>query len=433
VPNLVVVGSQWGDEGKGKIVDTLTRTATMVARYQGGPNAGHTVCVKGRQAILHQIPCGILTRGVRCVIGCGCVLDPYVLQSEIAALRKMKVTVGRRLVVDFRTHLIMPYHRALDRLKDEQAGKQKIGTTGRGIGPAYEDKLNRVGIRAGDTLSEDVFQAKFKRNTAAANFTLMERFKADPFPPKKLLAEYWSETRALARMVDDGSSVIEQELARGGRVLFEGAQGVHLDVDLGTYPYVTTSSTGAWGVAPGTGISPLWLEEVVGVAKAYVTRVGEGPFPTEMKPAESEELRNLGAEFGATTGRPRRCGWFDAALVRSSVRHNRMTALVITKLDVLDRFEQIRLCTGYQSAGKEVRDYTSLHSGRLEPQYETMPGWRQSTEKCRKYSDLPLAARRYLRRIEELVDCPIAIASVGKDRDDCVTVNPGALKWLKSK
>ena len=429
--NLVVVGAQWGDEGKGKIVDRLAQTADMVVRYQGGPNAGHTVCVGNRQTVLHQIPSGILTRGVRCVIGCGCVVDPLVLLEEIAALRKLKITVGRRLAVDFRAHLILPYHRSLDRLKDEQAGRQRIGTTGRGIGPAYQDKLSRSGIRAEDVLVEERFQAKLKHNLAVANFTLMERYKADPFPAKGFVGDCWKSTRALARMVEDGSLLVEQELRRGGRVLFEGAQGVHLDIDLGTYPYVTTSSTGAWGVAAGVGISPLWLEEVVGIAKAYTTRVGEGPFPTELESVEGEELRRLGSEYGATTGRPRRCGWFDAPLVRSSVRHNKLTALVVTKLDVLDSLDQIKLCTDYILDGKVVAEFGQMQTKAPEPRYLTMPGWRQPTNKCRRYSELPLAARRYLHKIEELVDCPVAVVSVGKDRGDIIEARPKSLRWFR--
>ncbi|MEO0081250.1 MAG: adenylosuccinate synthase [candidate division WOR-3 bacterium] len=433
MPNLVVVGAQWGDEGKGKVVDFLARTASMVARFQGGPNAGHTVWINGRKAVLHQIPSGILTRGVRCVIGCGCVIDPYVLLEEIAELRKFKLTVGRRLAVDFRAHLILPYHRLLDRLRDEHSGRQRIGTTGRGIGPAYQDKYGRVGIRVQDVISEEVFRDKVKRNLAAANFVLMEHFKADPLSPKSLLEDYWKATRILAKMIDDGSTVVEQELSRGGRVLFEGAQGVHLDLDLGTYPYVTTSSTGAWGVAPGLGISPLWLEETIGVAKAYTTRVGEGPFPTELGADEAEELRRLGGEYGATTGRPRRCGWFDVPVVRTSVRHNRLSALVITKLDVLDSLKQLQICTEYSLLGRTISEFDSMHADRLEPRYITMPGWRQPTSQCRKFSDLPLAARRYLRKVEELVGCPIALVSVGKERSEMIQLRPRVLQWFRSQ
>ncbi len=432
MPNLVVVGAQWGDEGKGKVVDHLAQSADMVVRYQGGPNAGHTVCFRGREIILHQIPSGILTPGVKAVIGCGCVIDPYTLAEESAALRRLKISYGRRLLIDSRAHMILPYHRMLDTLQDKQRGKRRIGTTGRGIGPAYQDKLARVGIRAADLLHEDIFMDKLRRNVAAANFVLMDRYKADPISFKSLAEDYWKVTRPLARMVGDGSAVVEQELKKGTRVLFEGAQGVHLDLDLGTYPYVTTSSTGAWGVGPGVGISPLWLEQVVGVAKAYTTRVGMGPFPAEIEGSESEVLRKLGAEYGATTGRPRRCGWFDAGLLRASVRYNRFTALVVTKLDVLDSLEEIKVCTGYSLNGRRVREFDAAHAVELEPQYITMRGWRQPTGSCRKYRELPLGARRYLRKIEELVGCPIALISVGSDRTQMVEMKPGALKWLKS-
>ncbi len=431
MPSLVVVGTQWGDEGKGKVVDYLAHRATMVARFQGGPNAGHTVCVKNRKIVLHQIPSGILTSGVRCVIGCGCVIDPYVLQEELAELRRMKLAVAGRLLVDFRCHLILPYHRALDRLREEHGGEQKIGTTGRGIGPAYQDKVGRVGIRAGDMLDEEVFQRKLKRNLAAANFILMERFNAEPFSAKKLADEYWKVTRTMVQMVGDGSFEVERELQRGGRVLFEGAQGVHLDLDLGTYPYVTTSSTGAWGVGPGVGISPLRVEEVVGVAKAYTTRVGEGPFPTELIGNEAEELRQLGGEYGSTTGRPRRCGWFDVPVVRASVRYNALSALVVTKLDVLDSLREIKVCVSYAGVDGRVNEFSSFSQCRLEPVYVTMPGWREPTNRCNTYAELPLAARRYLRKLEELVGCPIAMVSVGKERDDMIEMNSKLIRWFK--
>jgi len=432
VPNLVVVGSQWGDEGKGKVVDHLAQTANLVVRYQGGPNAGHTVCFKGKRVILHQIPSGILTRGVKCVIGCGCVIDPYILQAELAALHKIRVSIGRRLVIDRRAHMILPYHRMLDQLRDGQAGKHRIGTTGRGIGPAYQDKIARVGIRAADLLSEEVFKGKLKRNVAATNFTLMERFRADPISFKSLAKEYWQVTRPLAKMIGDGSAIVEEKLSSGSRVLFEGAQGVHLDIDFGSYPYVTASSTGIWGVSPGVGISPLWLEQVVGVAKAYLTRVGMGPFPTELKGQDSEELRELGREYGATTGRPRRCGWFDAGLLRASVRYNRMRAFIITKLDVLDTLKELKICTGYSLNHRTVSEFDPVYAEELQPQYITMPGWRQPTGSCRRYRKLPLAARRYLRKIEELTGCPIAMVSVGKDRDQMIEMKPGVLNWLKS-
>ncbi|MEO0077450.1 MAG: adenylosuccinate synthase [candidate division WOR-3 bacterium] len=430
--SLVVVGTQWGDEGKGKVVDCLARTAALVARYQGGPNAGHTVCRSGKEITLHQIPSGILTPGVRCVIGCGCVVDPYPFREELAALAGWKVRPGRRLVLDKRAHMILPYHKLLDRLHEEHSAKQRIGTTCRGIGPAYQDKFSRVGIRAGDLLDEETFNTRLRRNVAAANFLLMELYKAEPISFQKIAREYWEASRPLAKLVGDASTEIEKALRERKRVLFEGAQGTHLDIDLGTYPYVTASSTTVAGAAVGTGISPFWLDEAVGVAKAYTTRVGEGPFPTELDPEEAEYLRRLGHEFGATTGRPRRCGWFDAGLVRASVRHSRLSALVITKLDVLDSFDVISVGTGYTLDGTRLSEFDAFHAAKLEPRYVSLPGWREPTCGCRCYRDLPHAARRYLSKLEELVECPIAFVSVGSDREANVPVQPGKLRWLKS-
>lgn len=432
MPNLVVVGAQWGDEGKGKVVDYLAQSADLVARYQGGPNAGHTVCFDSKEITFHQVPSGILNPGATCVIGCGCVVDPFVLGNELSALHKLKCPVGRRLVLDRRAHMILSYHRLMDRLREEQTAKGKIGTTGQGIGPAYGDKYARVGIRAGDLLSEETFKDRLKRNVAAANFLLMELYKAEPVDFQKSCREYWRATRSIAGMVGDGSRAIEDKLREDGRVLFEGAQGMHLDIDLGTYPYVTSSSTWVGGVAPGTGISPLWLEEAAGIAKAYTTRVGLGPFPTELVDSESEHLRRLGHEYGATTGRPRRCGWFDAPVVRASVRHNKLTALVITKLDVLDSFEELKVCHSYRLAGKTIDEFDPMHGSELEPQYLTMPGWRTTTSGFRSWRELPGAARKYITRLEELVGCPVAIVSTGKDRTQTIPVRPNKLAWLKS-
>ncbi|MGC8797678.1 MAG: adenylosuccinate synthase [candidate division WOR-3 bacterium] len=431
--NLTVIGAQWGDEGKGKIVDLLARRAQLVVRFQGGPNAGHTVCCRKGHFTFHQIPSGIVNTGTRCIIGLGCVIDPYRLNEEINEIRAQRIKTGRRLFIDRRAHLILPYHRILDRLQEEQLAERKIGTTGRGIGPAYQDKFARVGIRAGDLLNEDIFEEKLRRNLAAANFRLMEVYKAEPLSLKELLAEYWQVTRPLVPMIIDGTMLIERALRRGQRVLFEGAQGTHLDIDLGTYPYVTTSSTVVAGAAVGSGISPFWLEEAVGVAKAYTTRVGAGPFPSELSGPEAEQLRELGAEYGTTTGRPRRCGWFDAGLVRASVRYNRLNALVLTKLDVLDSLPAIKICTGYRYQGRRIMEFDPFLADVLEPVFITLPGWRQKTAGCRYYRELPTGAKRYIEKIAELVNCPIALVSVGTDRDQIVTVNERSLKWLKSR
>ncbi|MBM3313234.1 adenylosuccinate synthase, partial [candidate division WOR-3 bacterium] len=396
MPNLTVIGAQWGDEGKGKVVDYLARTADVVARFQGGPNAGHTVCVDRTTFTFHQIPSAVLNPKTTCVIGCGCVVDPYVFEHELSILRKKKVPLGQRLVIDARAQMILPYHQVLDRHQDialrertpvfdpvadgnPLPHKQRIGTTGRGIGPTYADKATRTGIRAQDLLVEETFNNKLKHNLAAANFLLMERYQAEPIPFKTTAHSYWQATRRIAKMVGDASLVLEDALRQGRRVLFEGAQGMHLDLDLGTYPYVTSSCTWAGGVAPGAGISPLWLEEVVGVAKAYTTRVGLGPFPTEMPDAWAKQVRELGHEYGATTGRPRRCGWFDAPVVRASVRHNRLRALVVTKLDVLDSLEELKVCHSYLWQGQTVNELGPFHAGEMEPAYEALPGWREKT------------------------------------------------------
>ncbi len=428
MPNLTVVGTQWGDEGKGKVVDYLAATADMVVRYQGGPNAGHTVCVRGRQTVLHQIPVGILSRRPKCVIGCGCVLDAEVLQGELAMLREYGVPIEDRLLIDRRCHLILPYHRALDAARDKSQG---IGVTGRGIGPAYQDKFGRCGIRAADLLEEDTFLAHMRRNLALVNYLLMEVYNTDPLSYECLANECWQAGQVVVPMLGDGGVAIERMLRLDRRVLFEGAQGTHLDIDLGTYPYVTASSTGVAGAAAGSGISPLWLEQAAGVAKCYTTRVGAGPFPTELGAAESEYLRRLGNEYGATTGRPRRCGWFDAGLVRTAVRYGRLSALIITKLDVLDSFDSIRISADYLLHGRRKKEFDPFEASRLEPSYVILKGWREPTGRCRKYSELPRAARRYLDKIEDLVECPVALVSVGSERRQMIEVQNGSLDWLK--
>ncbi|MEO0022367.1 MAG: adenylosuccinate synthase [candidate division WOR-3 bacterium] len=430
--NLTIVGTQWGDEGKGKIVDLLARTAQLVVRFQGGPNAGHTVCSPRGRFTFHQVPSGILYARTRCVIGLGCVLDPFRFNEELDEIEKNGIRVEKRLFIDRRTHLILPYHRVLDRLQEEQLADRRIGTTGRGIGPAYGDKYSRIGIRAGDLLNEDRFEEKLRRNLAAANFRLMEIYKAEPLNFKQVFTEYWEATRGLTPMIVDGTLLIEQMLRQDRRVLFEGAQGTHLDIDLGSYPYVTTSSTVVAGAALGSGISPFWLEEAVGVAKAYTTRVGAGPFPTELQEKEGEQLRELGAEYGATTGRPRRCGWFDAGLVRAAVRYNRLNALVITKLDVLDSLPEIRIGTGYRYQGKRVREFDPFLADGLEPEFITLPGWCEPTSGCRRYGDLPVRAKKYIEKIAQLVDCPVAMVSVGSGREQTVIVDARRLRWLKS-
>ncbi|MEO0070738.1 MAG: adenylosuccinate synthase [candidate division WOR-3 bacterium] len=432
MPNLVVVGAQWGDEGKGKVVDFLSRDAHIVVRYQGGPNAGHTVCRRDKTWTFHQIPSGLLNPRTKGVIGSGCVIDPYRFFEEMAVLEKDGIRVERRVVIDRRAHMILPYHKQLDRLHEEYLAEKKIGTTGQGIGPVYQDKIARVGLRAGDLLNEDVFKDKLRRNIAHANFLLMEVYKAEPISFKEISDEYWEATRPLIPMIGDGTWLVHRSLEQGRRILFEGAQGTHLDIDLGSYPFVTTSSTVVAGAGVGTGISPLWLEEAVGVAKVYTTRVGSGPFPTELSIEEAAVLRDLGKEYGATTGRPRRCGWFDAGLVRASVRYNRFSALVLTKLDVLDSLKEIRIGTGYRYQGKKIKEFDPFLANELVAEYIVMAGWREKTSNCRRYKDLPLPARRYVDKIAELVECPVALVSVGSEREEMVPVEPDKLRWLKS-
>ncbi len=429
--NLVVVGAQWGDEGKGKVVDFLANTAQVVVRFQGGPNAGHTVYWRSKKYTFHQIPSGLLHRQTRGVIGCGCVIDPYRLNEELAVLSAGRESFFRRVMIDRRAHIILPFHKELDRLHEEQLGEKKIGTTGQGIGPAYQDKFARVGIRAGDLLNEDVFNDKLRRNVAAANFRLMECYKVEPISFKELSTALWKTTRPLVAMIGDGTLFIEKALRGGKRVLFEGAQGTHLDIDLGSYPFVTTSSTVVAGAASGSGISPLWLEEAVGVAKAYTTRVGAGPFPSELPEEEAGRLRELGGEYGATTGRPRRCGWFDAGLVRASVRYNHLSSLILTKLDVLDSFAEIKICVGYRYQGQRLKEFDPFFAQELEPEFITLPGWRESTKTSRSYKDLPLRARRYIAKIADLISCPVALVSVGSSREEIVPVEKEKLKWLK--
>lgn len=431
MPNLVVIGTQWGDEGKGKIVDFLSQNAHIVVRFQGGPNAGHTVCWGKHKITFHQVPSGLLPSRTRGIIGCGCVVDPYRLNEELMLLKEIGKDVGSRLLIDRRAHLIFPYHQTLDRFQEEQLAEKKIGTTGQGIGPAYQDKYARVGIRAGDLLNEDLSKEKLRRNVAAVNFRLMEFYQAEPISFKELSAELEAVTKKLVGMIGDGTVVLERALQKDKWILFEGAQGTHLDIDLGSYPFVTTSSTVVAGAATGSGISPLWLQEAVGVAKTYTTRVGAGPFPSELAANEAATLRELGGEYGATTGRPRRCGWFDAGLVRPAVRYSRISALILTKLDVLDSLKEIKVCVGYQYQGKRVREFDPFFASELQPEYITLPGWREKTNGCRTFKSLPAPAKRYIEKIAELVNCSVAFVSVGSDRKAMVPVDTQKLSWFK--
>ena len=421
---VVIVGSQWGDEGKGKIVDVLAEEVDIVARYQGGANAGHTVHVGTEEFILHQIPSGILHPNRRCLLGNGVVLDPFQFFQELDKLTARGIDAAPRVGISGRAHLLLSYHKLLDRAAEQRRGAGKIGTTGRGIGPAYEDKVARQGIRVADL--RDAARAEERLRAAAVRvnerLSLLdtdERVDADA-----LVAEVMEiRERLLPIMVDTGR-VIHDAIRAGERVLLEGAQGALLDVDHGTYPYVTSSNTTAGGAALGVGVGPTAIGEVYGVVKAYTTRVGEGPLPTEFPSPMQEQIRELGGEFGATTGRPRRCGWFDAVVVRYAARVNGLTGLAVTKMDVLDTLPEVKIAVSYQAGGESLDDFPADLGllAEAEPVYETMPGWQTSTSEARRWDDLPEAAQAYLRRLVELTEVPIRYVSVGTRRDQIIHV-----------
>ena len=422
---LVVVGAQWGDEGKGKIVDVMAGKVDIIARYQGGANAGHTVHVGGDAFVLHQIPSGILHHGKRCLLGNGVVLDVAQFLEELDALEARGIEATARIGVSGRAHLLLEHHKRLDRAHERRRGEKKIGTTGKGIGPAYEDKVARAGVRVSDLLDED----RARRLIQAAAERANERLRAagaEPVAPAEVAESVLASRHRLLPMLTDTGREIVATLARpDGRVLLEGAQGAMLDIDHGTYPYVTSSSTTASGAATGVGIGPTVIDGVLGVVKAYTTRVGGGPLPTEMEPALGDHLRELGGEYGATTGRPRRCGWFDAVVVRYAALVNGLTGLAITKLDVLDTFEVIRICAGYDVDGR-IHDsfpYDLSVLDRARPVYESMPGWKTDTSAARAIEDLPAAARAYLERIRALTGVPIMLVSVGTRRDQIIPVH----------
>ncbi|MCK9505849.1 MAG: adenylosuccinate synthase [Porticoccaceae bacterium] len=422
--NVVVLGSQWGDEGKGKVVDLLTDQVSTVARFQGGHNAGHTLVIEGVKTALHLIPSGILREGVTCVIGNGVVLAPDALIKEMEELEAKGVPVRDRLRISPACPLILPCHVALDQAREAARGNAKIGTTGRGIGPAYEDKVARRGLRVGDMLNADRFAVKLREVLEYHNFSLVHYYKAEAVDFQKTLdlALAWAEE--LKPMVEDVVELLHAERERGGNILFEGAQGALLDIDHGTYPFVTSSNTTAGGTATGSGFGPLFLDYVLGITKAYTTRVGSGPFPTELDCAVGKHLGEKGHEFGTTTGRQRRCGWFDAVAVRHAARINSISGLCLTKLDVLDGLETISICTGYtDSSGKSVSmPYDAEGWQDVVPVYETLPGWSESTVGVQKLDGLPENARAYIRRIEELTGCPIDIISTGPDRVETIVL-----------
>jgi len=424
----VVVGSQWGDEGKGKIVDVLADEVDIVARYQGGANAGHTVHVGEEEFILHQIPSGILHPRRRCLLGNGVVLDPFQLFQEMDRLIERGIDAEERVGVSLRAHLLLPYHKLLDRAAEEGRGLRKIGTTGRGIGPAYEDKVARQGIRVADLRSEQRARELLMAASERANRRLAAAGSEERVDPGGLTDEVFGIRERLLRLMIDTGRVIDDALRSGQRVLLEGAQGALLDVDHGTYPYVTSSNTTAGGASLGVGVGPTAIDAVIGVVKAYTTRVGEGPLPTEFPSPLQEHVRELGGEYGATTGRPRRCGWFDAVVVRFATRVNGLTGLAVTKLDVLDTLPEIRIATGYRAGDHALDDFPGDLEllSEVEPVYETLPGWQTSTQEVRQWDDLPEAARAYLLRLEELTGTPIWYVSVGSRRDQIIHVGRGA-------
>ncbi len=424
--NTVIIGTQWGDEGKGKIVDLLAEYADYVVRFQGGNNAGHTMVVEGEQFISHLIPSGIL-QGKICVIGNGLVVDPEVLLEEIDYLSNKGINISpEKLKISEKAHLIMPYHKQIDLARESAAGKdKKIGTTGRGIGPCYEDKAFRCGIRFVDLLDINSFEEKVYAVCKEKNFYLTKFFAQDPVDPDTIIKTYKSYQKRLAPFVTDISVYINNGIKAGRQILFEGAQGTHLDIDHGTYPYVTSSNTVAGNACSGAGVGPKQLNNIVGIVKAYTTRVGKGPFPTELFDEIGDKIQETGAEFGATTGRKRRCGWLDTVIVRNSVRLNSLTGLVVTKLDVLGGLDTLNICNAYEYNGTQIDEFPADLTvlGKCRPIYETLPGWQEDISKIRKYDDLPQNTKNYLNRIEELTGTKIDIISIGPGRKETIVLN----------
>ena len=424
---LVVVGVQWGDEGKGKVVDLLAREADIIARFQGGSNAGHTLVVGGKKTIVRLIPSGVLHAGKICVIGNGMVIDPKTLVEEIDALQQQNcLTDPALLKISETAHLIMPYHKAIDQAREKMRGAGKIGTTGRGIGPSYEDKMARVGIRFIDLLDEAVFQAKLSENLEEKNSYLRAILKEQGLAFQTIFDDYCRLRDRLAPHVTNTSRYLRDAINAGKKVLFEGAQGTHLDIDHGTYPYVTSSNTVAGAVCTGAGIAPQQIHNLIGISKAYTTRVGSGPFPTELFGDTGDQLRQAGGEFGTVTGRPRRCGWFDAVVVRTAARLNGIGSLALTKIDVLSGLDTLRVCTGYSYNGQQYDEVpASAHvlEG-LTPIYEELPGWTEPLTDIRSLDALPANARRYVERIETLIGAPIKMISVGAGREETILIRP---------
>jgi adenylosuccinate synthase len=422
---VVVIGAQWGDEGKGKVVDLLTDRVQAVVRFQGGHNAGHTLVINGVKTALNLIPSGIMRPGVACLIGNGVVLSLPDLIREIEKVEATGASVRDRLRISEATPLVLPVHARLDQARERARGEAKIGTTGKGIGPAYEDKVARRAVRVGDLFHREQLAAKLGELLAYHNFVLANYFKEEPVDFQQTLDALLGYADVVKPMVADVTELLRLHLKRGDNVLFEGAQGALLDVDHGTYPYVTSSNTTAGGAATGSGVGPRELDYVLGIVKAYATRVGSGPFPTELGNDIGDHIREKGAEYGTVTGRPRRCGWFDAVAARRSIFNNSVTGLCVTKLDVLDELDVIRICTGYQVDGKpvEVPPIGAEGFARIEPIYEELAGWKSNTYGVRRYEDLPANARRYLKRLEEVTGAEVAIISTGPDREHTMVLH----------
>jgi adenylosuccinate synthase len=421
--NIVIIGAQWGDEGKGKVIDLLTDEADVVVRYQGGNNAGHTVIVDKTEFIFHLIPSGLLHPGKMGLIGNGVVIDPEALLAEIDKLRQRGINVEQALRISDQAHVIFPYHKLLDKL-EESSRAGRIGTTGRGIGPCYVDKVSRCGIRIADLLNEEVFAAKLRQNLEEKNRLFRLLYHEKPLEFQPLFDQYRQYAAALAPYAVQGPRFLREAIAQGKRLLLEGAQGTLLDVDHGTYPYVTSSNATSGGVCTGAGLPPTAIDRIIGVVKAYTTRVGEGPFPSEFPPELMDGIRTKGKEFGATTGRPRRCGWFDAVIARHAVWVNGCDSIAVTKLDVLDEMPTIQICIGYRVDDQSVTEFPSDMGlfARCEPVYESHPGWRSDTSQIATFDDLPKAAQAYLRRLEELLTVPICLISTGSGREQAVKV-----------
>lgn len=424
MPNVIVVGSQWGDEGKGKIVDFLSKKADVVARYQGGHNAGHTVVINDNKFILHIIPSGILYRDKICLIGNGVVVDPAALIKEINGLKERGIYVGENLFLSKNAHLIMPYHIIMDKEKERALGEKSIGTTGRGIGPAYVDKMSRIGLRIGDLLHPSVFKEKLIANLPTVNFILENLYKVPCVDIDDIYMEYMGYAEKLSKYITDTDFLINKMISEDKNLLCEGAQGTLLDIDHGTYPFVTSSNPIAGGACIGLGISPIKISKILGVIKAYTTRVGRGPFPTEIRDALGEKIRERGGEYGATTGRPRRCGWLDMVILRHSAMINGFTGIAITKLDILDGIEKIKICTAYKYNGKTIESFPKELNifENCEPVYTELEGWQDSTIGIKDINKLPHAAQKYINTIETMLGVEVQLISTGQRRDELIVL-----------